>query len=112
VGYSTTTKDLDAFTWEATTKSNYKKQQYITTFPADTKYIAIKWVNGYYLYLDDFKIFIFGDVNKDSKIDYADVNAIADIILSGGYNVTADLNNDKVVNIADIVILCNLIKQQ
>ena len=62
--------------------------------------------------MDDFKIFIFGDVNKDSKIDYADVNAIADIILSGGYNVTADLNNDKVVNIADIVILCNLIKQQ
>lgn len=42
VGHSTTTKDLDAFTWSSIMKSeNDDWNQYFGTFPRGTKYIAI-----------------------------------------------------------------------
>ena len=58
VGYSTTNAtDMDAFTWESeltTTDSNW--HVYETTFPAGTKYVAVKCTSNdqLYLYLDDF----------------------------------------------------------
>ena len=58
VGYSTTTKDVGAFTWEdevtATDKDNWT--QYETTCPAGTKFVAIRYNSNdmYYLYVDDF----------------------------------------------------------
>jgi uncharacterized lipoprotein YddW (UPF0748 family) len=46
---------------------------------------------------------IIGDVNGDSEVNIADVNALISIILSGeGYNRLADVNGDGEVNIADI----------
>jgi len=57
VGYSTTTKDLDAFTWEIQEFANNTGwQEYITYFPAGTKYVAIKRFLGNFLYLDDFSL--------------------------------------------------------
>ena len=58
VGYSTTTPDIDAFTWGETNTSSTIGvwELYEGTFPKGTKYIAIKWIYNYrgVLYLDDF----------------------------------------------------------
>ena len=53
VGYSTTTKDTTAFTWGDTTLTSHGWLQYTATFPAGTRYVAIKWVDGYPFYIDD-----------------------------------------------------------
>ena len=58
VGYSTTTPDIDAFTWGETNTSSqhWVWELYEGTFPKGTKYIAIKWLPNYdgYLLIDDF----------------------------------------------------------
>ena len=59
VGYSTTTIDVNAFTWEdeVTATNNNEWLQYETTFPAGTKYVAIRYNSNdmYYLFVDDFR---------------------------------------------------------
>ena len=54
VGYSTTSKDPSAFTWEKQTISDGEWQEYVTFFPAGTKYVAVKWIYGRWLFVDDF----------------------------------------------------------
>ena len=59
VGYSTTGDSVEAFTWEAeTTDANEAFQLYSTTFPAGTKYVAIKYTayDAYGLYIDDINL--------------------------------------------------------
>lgn len=57
-----------------------------------------------------------GDANGDRSIDDEDVRTVADYILNknteGCYELNADLNNDKTVNVADIVELNDLLKEQ
>ncbi len=51
-----------------------------------------------------------GDVNHDSEVNIADVNALIDIILSGGGDTTAaDVNGDSEINIADVNALIDII---
>jgi hypothetical protein len=56
VGYSTTDNDPDSFTWgeEFTASSSY--QRFSANYPAETKYVAVKYTSDYqwYLWLDDF----------------------------------------------------------
>ena len=59
VGYSTTTNDVSSFTWDqevSTSTTTYT--QYVKTYPAGTKYIAIRYNSNdkYYLYIDDFSV--------------------------------------------------------
>ena len=56
VGYSTTTNDPTAFTWnEEVTASNAQWTLYEALFPEGTKYIAVKYTSaGQNIYLDDF----------------------------------------------------------
>ena len=54
VGYSTTNKEPSAFTWEMSTSSDGEWQEYVAFFPAGTKYVAIKWIRGHWLFVDDF----------------------------------------------------------
>lgn len=58
VGYSTTTKSPNAFTWgtEVTANDQYSWQLYEASFPIGTKYVAVKLTSNdmYYLYLDNF----------------------------------------------------------
>ena len=63
VGYSTTTKDLDAFTWSENLYGYGDWREYSAQYPPGTKYIAVKWskslakgLDSYMLYLDDFSI--------------------------------------------------------
>lgn len=52
-----------------------------------------------------------GDVNGDGEVNIADINALIDIILSGGLtdNPRADVNGDGEVNIADVNALIDII---
>ena len=50
-----------------------------------------------------------GDVNGDGEIGIADVNAIIELILSGGYLPAADVNGDGEVGIADANAVIGLI---
>lgn len=62
VGYSTTTTDVSAFTYEdevtATNTSSTTPSSYSTTFPAEVKYVAIKYNSNdkSALYIDDLRI--------------------------------------------------------
>lgn len=62
VGYSTTTTDVSAFTYEdevtATNTSSTNPSSYYTTFPAETKYVAFKYNSNDMsaLYIDNLKI--------------------------------------------------------
>ena len=63
-------------------------------------------------YVDDIALYCIdtlGDVNGDGEINIADINAIIDIILSGGMTQAADVNSDSEVNIADINAIIDLI---
>ena len=46
--------------------------------------------------------FPIGDVNEDSEINIADINAVINMILSSSPHNNGDVNEDGEVNIADI----------
>ena len=50
-----------------------------------------------------------GDVNIDGEVNIADVNAVIDVIVSGGMLPVADVNGDGEVNIADINAVIDII---
>jgi len=59
VGYSTTTNDLEAFTWGDEIKTKITTaQQYSEIFPAGVKFVAIQYTanNKYYFFVDNFSI--------------------------------------------------------
>jgi len=71
-------------------------------------------------YVDDFTLYytgeagggdggLTGDVNGDGEVTIADVNAIIDLILSGGYTTAADVNSDGEVTIADVNAVVDII---
>ena len=49
-----------------------------------------------------------GDVNDDGVVDIADVVAIINVIASGKQSENADVNNDEAVDISDIVAVINI----
>jgi len=53
--------------------------------------------------------YLHGDVNNDGEVTIADVNAIVDIILNGGYLEAADVNADGEVTIADVNAVIDII---
>ena len=88
------------------------------TYPADA-YIANTGY-GYCIYYGDGRtpdeIIITrygglkGDVNGDGEVNIADVNAVINVILGGGGNITsADVNADGEVNIADVNAIIRII---
>jgi hypothetical protein len=56
VGYSTTTKDPSAFTWGGVYQQDGEWKNYPFFIPADTKYVAIVWHGGDFLFIDDISI--------------------------------------------------------
>ncbi len=54
---------------------------------------------------------VVGDVNGDSEVNIADVNAVIDMILSGKTVDSGDVNDDGEVNIADVNTVIDLILQ-
>lgn len=56
VGFSTTTKDIDAFTWFEEKRSEGYWQVAEQWLPANVNYYAIQWTGGYNLYIDDIYV--------------------------------------------------------
>ena len=52
---------------------------------------------------------IHGDVNGDSEVNIADVNALIDMILSGNVTAEGDVDNDNEVTISDVNALIDII---
>ncbi len=75
VGYSTTTPDIDAFSWDNETTSCIEQWiLYEGSFPVGTKYIAVKWHPNYMggLYLDDFS-FTVCNTPSPTHLDAVDI---------------------------------------
>ena len=58
VGYSTTTNAISAFTFGPEVTADYGWSEYTSTFPAGTKYVAIKYTGDdqFYLYIDNITL--------------------------------------------------------
>ena len=52
-----------------------------------------------------------GDVTCEGDVDEDDLNAIVELIMAGEYDEKADLNNDKKVDAADLVLLIKIVNE-
>jgi len=50
-----------------------------------------------------------GDLNRDGRIDTADLLVLANLILNKGYDVLGDMNNDGKLNVIDSVMLMKVV---
>ena len=55
---------------------------------------------------------VVGDLNGDKKVDIADAVVVLNIMASGEYVAAADLNNDNRIDIADFVAILNIMAAQ
>ena len=72
IGYSTTNKLLDSFIWDTehnTTANTWKSYSYIC--PANTKYVAIKYVPNSVAYIDDITISVPNNFTTTGNWDVA-----------------------------------------
>lgn len=78
LGYSTTTDDLEAFTWNNYTVSTTMDwSEYYGAFPAGTKYIAVKYFKNDAMYIDDFSFTVAPSCVKPTYLEYSDVTCHA-----------------------------------
>lgn len=98
VGYSTTTNDLNSFTWgdEVDDAIHTDFKEYInTSLPLATKYIAIQYCSGaaYFLYIDDISLTCNGTTNvgtlelNETENFAAQAGSYGTVTLNRTYNV-------------------------
>ena len=84
VGYSTTDTDIDSeedpFTWldnDITAPTSWT--QYVATFPAGTKFVAIKYTSNdqYKLYIDDFKASFTNTCAEPTDLTVSNITAVS-----------------------------------
>lgn len=70
VGYSTSTRDITAFTWgDAITEQSTEWKKYEKTFSEGTQYIAVRYIsNNYWFDLDDFEFVAHSDFAKPTDL--------------------------------------------
>ena len=75
VGYSTTTRDISAFTWgEEITDQSTEWLQFVNHFPQGTHYVAVKYSsNKYRFYLDDFEFVVYSPYEKPSSLSLTEL---------------------------------------
>ena len=84
VGFSETTKDFDNFIWGKSMLTEEEWQKLSIYCPAGTKYVAIRWLDGYPFYLDDFAFFAGPSPSAPHDIAVTNLTAIsADITWMG-----------------------------
>ena len=52
---------------------------------------------------------LLGDINGDSLINVQDVVLVVNLVLSAGYDSSADMNSDGITNVLDVVQIVNII---
>ena len=77
VGYSTTTNDVDAFTWddEVVASDETAWSTYYGNYPAGTKYVAIHYYSNYayYLFVDDIIFSVDHGCRVPSDLEVTDI---------------------------------------
>jgi hypothetical protein len=61
------------------------------------------------MYSGEWPVDLTGDVNDDSELSIADVNALINMIFDGTIHPRGDVNGDSEVNIADVNSLIDLL---
>ena len=79
------------------------------TVTNDDTSTTIDLVDMDYMCFGEVEASLKGDVNNDGEVNIADINAVIDIILTGGTSARADVNGDGEVNIADVNSLIDII---
>ena len=76
VGYSTTTRDIDAFEWwDEITEQSAEWTRYETNFPVGTQYVAIKYKSNLYrLYFDDFEFTAYSPYERPTGLSVSELN--------------------------------------
>ena len=62
--------------------------------------------------LPGFSVLLAGDINGDSRVDVADVMALAQQIVNGSTDTQYDLNRDGFLNVLDVMTLAQQIVNQ
>ena len=84
VGYSKTTKDLNAFAWGGYIKTSAEWQEFSFFCPEGTKYVAVKWQSDYDIYLDDFTFTVGTPPSVPHDIAVTNITALsADLSWAG-----------------------------
>jgi len=52
-----------------------------------------------------------GDLDGDGRVDFEDLIAVLNLILSNGYNPAADLNGNGKIDFEDLIAVLNIILQ-
>ena len=112
-------RDLETNQMINTQKINDDGSNYIQKDP-----IIYKYMNDIFIFWSDqrngnYEIYfskgigqsdILGDVNQDFELDVLDVVALVQVVLGNLDNIdNADLNDDTIINIQDVIILINII---
>ncbi len=78
VGYSTTTMDVNEFTWDEEVETNSTSWlEYEVNYPVGTKYVAVRYNSNdkYYLFVDDFSFTVDNGVAKPTDLAVSEVGA-------------------------------------
>lgn len=107
VGYSTTDANVTSFTWDAEVEASNAWALYNNTFPAGTKYVAVKCTsnNAFYLCLDDFTFEAPATCAKPTAVTVADITTTSATISWTDNNMptpsswTIDVNGTEITGI-------------
>lgn len=107
VGYSTTDANVTSFTWDAEVEASNAWALYNNTFPAGTKYVAVKCTsnNAFYLCLDDFTFAAPATCAKPTAVTVADITTTSATISWTDNNMptpsswTIDVNGTEITGI-------------
>lgn len=107
VGYSTTDANVTSFTWDAEVEASNAWALYNNTFPAGTKYVAVKCTsnNAFYLCLDDFTFEVPATCAKPTAVTVADITTTSATISWTDNNMptpsswTIDVNGTEITGI-------------
>lgn len=107
VGYSTTDANVTSFTWDAEVEASNAWALYNNTFPAGTKYVAVKCTsnNAFYLCLDDFTFAAPATCAKPTSVTVADITTTSATISWTDNNMptpsswTIDVNGTEITGI-------------
>ena len=90
---------------------------YVASSYADEVRFLKNWISDRIVWMDEQLGFdptavLPGDVNGDSEVSVADINAVVDMINSGSVAASGDVNGDGEVNLADINVIVDVILGQ
>jgi len=104
VGYSTTTADVESFTWDAeVTTTDTSWNLYEGLYPVGTKYVAVKYTanDQFYLWLDDFSISSASGCIKPKGLAVTNITATSALVTwnseggPGNYNLRYKASADE-----------------